>query len=117
MKCQNMIGPQLRRLRYQRGWSQEKLAGKLQLLGWDIGRVSLAKIESRLVHVEEYELLFFARAFNVHLDDLFPPIDTRRQIHEVVAELLQRRPPSKGSPRKEIAAGKIPRAPRRWSDR
>jgi len=116
MKCQNMIGPQVRRLRYQRGWSQEKLAEKLQLLGWDIGRVSLAKIESRLVHVEEYELLYFARAFNVRLDEVFPPIDTGRQLREVVAELMQRRTSSKASPEKVIAVGKIARAPRRWSD-
>jgi transcriptional regulator with XRE-family HTH domain len=115
MKCQNMIGPQVRRLRYQRGWSQEKLAEKLQLLGWDIGRVSLAKIESRLVHVEEYELLYFARAFNVHLDDLFPPIDSGRQIHEVVAELLQRRPRPGNCPPKTLAHGTVARAPRRWS--
>jgi len=117
MKCQNMIGPQVRRLRYLRGWSQETLAGKLQLLGWDIGRVSLAKIESRLVHVEEYELWFFARAFNVRLDELFPPIDTGRQMHEVVAELMHRRTSSEASPKKVIAVGKIVRAPRRWSDR
>jgi transcriptional regulator with XRE-family HTH domain len=116
MKCQNMIGPQVRRLRYQRGWSQEKLAEKLQLLGWDIGRVSLAKIESRLVHVEEYELLYFARAFNVRVDEVFPPIDSGRQLREVVAELMHRRTSSEASPEKAIPVGKIARAPRRWSD-
>ena len=116
MKYLNMVGPQIRKLRYVRGWSQEKLAEKLQLLGWDIGRVSLAKIESRLVHVEEYELLFFARAFNVHLDDLFPPIDTGRQMRDVVAELMDRRTSSEASLKKVIAVGKIARAPRRWSD-
>ena len=115
MKCQNMVGPQVRRLRYVRGWSQEKLAEKLQLLGWDIGRVSLAKIESRLVHVEEYELLFFAKAFNVRLDEVFPPIDTGRQLHEVVAELMRGKPPSGASSNKAIAVGTVARAPRRWS--
>src|SRR5271170_1414711 len=102
-KCQNMIGPQVRRLRCVRGWSQEKLAGKLQLLGWDIGRASLAKIESRVVRVHDYELLFFTGAFNVRLNELFPPIDTKRQIHEVVAELMQRRPPSETSPKGVVA--------------
>jgi transcriptional regulator with XRE-family HTH domain len=116
MKCQNMIGPQVRRLRYQRGWSQETLAGKLQLLGWDIGRVGLAKIESRLVHVEEYELLYFARAFNVRMDEVFPPIDTGRQLREVVAELMQRGPHPGNCPTKTPAHGTVARAPRRWSD-
>jgi len=115
MKCLNMIGPQVRRLRYQRGWSQEKLAEKLQLLGWDISRAGLGKIESRLVHVEEYELLYFARAFNVRLDDLFPPIDTGRQIHEVVAELMRRKPQRGDGPTKALALGLVARAPRRWS--
>ncbi|HTS18488.1 MAG TPA: helix-turn-helix domain-containing protein [Verrucomicrobiae bacterium] len=110
-----MIGPQVRRLRYQRGWSQEKLAEKLQLLGWDISRAGLGKIESRLVHVEEYELLYFARAFNVRLDDLFPPIDTGRQIHEVVAELMRRKPQRGDGPTKALALGLVARAPRRWS--
>ena len=91
MKCRNMIGPQVRRLRYQQGWSQEKLAEKLQLLGWDIGRVGLAKIESRLVHVEEYELLYFTKVFNVGLADLFPKIGAEQQIHEALTELMQRR--------------------------
>lgn len=105
MKCQNMVGPQVRKLRYVTGWSQEKLAEKLQLLGWDIGRVSLAKIESRLVRVDDYELLFFAKVFNVHLDDLFPAIDPARRIHDVVAELMQRRPPSDASLGKTVAVG------------
>jgi transcriptional regulator with XRE-family HTH domain len=94
MKCQNMVGPQVRRLRYVRGWSQNVLATKLQLLGWDIGRVAVSKIESRLVHVDDYELLYFTKVFNVGLADLFPKIDAERQIHEALIELMQRRTPS-----------------------
>ena len=90
MKCRNMIGPQVRWLRYQQGWSQAKLAEKLQLLGWDIGRVAVSKIESRLMHVDDYELLYFTRVFNVGLPDLFPKIDAKRQIHEALTELMQR---------------------------
>jgi len=36
MKYLNMIGPQVRKLRYARQWSQNTLSTKLQLLGWDI---------------------------------------------------------------------------------
>lgn len=94
MKYLNMVGPQIRKLRYMRGWSQEKLAEKLQLLGWDIDRVSVSKIESRLVHMDDYELLYFTKVFNVGLADLFPKIDAERQIHEALIELMQRRTPS-----------------------
>jgi transcriptional regulator with XRE-family HTH domain len=90
MKYRNMVGPQIRKLRYTRGWSQEKLAEKLQLLGWDIGRVAVSKIESRLVHMDDYELLYFTKVFNVGLPDLFPKIDAERQIHEALTELMQR---------------------------
>jgi transcriptional regulator with XRE-family HTH domain len=92
MKYLNMIGPQVQRLRYARQWSQSVLAAKLQLLGWDIDRVSVAKIESRLIHVDDYKLLYFTKVFNVSLVDLFPKIDAGRRIHEALAELMQRRP-------------------------
>jgi hypothetical protein len=70
------------------------LAAKLQLLGWDIDRVGVAKIESRLVHVDDYELLYFSKVFNVGFADLFPAIDPSRRIHEVLTELMQRKTPS-----------------------
>ena len=93
MKPLNMVGPQIRKLRYVRGWSQNILATKLQLLGWDIDRVAVGKIESRVVHVDDYELLYFTKVFNVGLADLFPMIDAERRIHEVLTELMQRRTP------------------------
>ena len=98
-----MVGPQVRKLRYVRGWSQNLLAAKLQVLGWDIDRVGLAKIESRLVHVDDYELLYFAKVFNVALADLFPKIDAGRRIHEVLTELMRRRIPSGSSPKTTVA--------------
>ena len=97
MKHRNMVGPQIRKLRYVRGWSQTVLAAKLQILGWDIDRVAVAKIESRLVHVDDYELFYFTKLFNVGLADLFPKIDAARQIHDVLTELMQRRPTPSGS--------------------
>jgi hypothetical protein len=54
----------------------------LELLGWDIDRVGVAKIEAQLVHVDDYELLYLARAFNVALGHLLPKIDPSRPIQE-----------------------------------
>lgn len=95
MRYRNLIGPQIRKLRYDRGWSQNVLAAKLQIIGWDIDRVGVAKIESRLVHVDEYELLYFIKVFQVRMMDLFPRIDPTRQLHEVLMELMHRRPSTK----------------------
>jgi transcriptional regulator with XRE-family HTH domain len=92
MKCLNMVGPQVRKLRYVRGWSQNVLAAKLQVLGWDIDRGAVAKIESRLVHVDDYELLYFSRVFRVELIDMSPRIDPARPLHEIVTQLMHRSP-------------------------
>jgi len=43
----NNVGPQIRRLRNQLGWSQVILSTKLQIAGWDISRSGVSKIESR----------------------------------------------------------------------
>ncbi len=37
----NIIGPEIRRIRKQRGWSQSKLALHLQSVGWNISRSGL----------------------------------------------------------------------------
>lgn len=70
--AQNIVGPQVRRLRDQQGWSQEQLAARLQRQGWDISRGTLAKIEAQVRCVNDRELLGLARALKCRLDDLFP---------------------------------------------
>src|SRR5256885_10619424 len=69
----NLVGPQVRKFRLQKGWTQATLAGKLQLAGWDVGRESLAKLESQIRRVPDCELLFLAKVLNVKLSELFPP--------------------------------------------
>jgi len=68
----NVVGPQVRKLRMRRGWSQEKLAAKLQLRGWSISRDSLASLELQRRRVPDCEMLFLARVLGVTADDLFP---------------------------------------------
>jgi transcriptional regulator with XRE-family HTH domain len=72
MKALNVVGPQVRKLRSQRDWTQEILAQKLQLAGWDVSRTSLAKLESQLRWVSDCELLFLAKVLSVQLKDLYP---------------------------------------------
>jgi hypothetical protein len=45
----NIIGPQVRKARYQLGLSQEELAARCQLADLDISRSTLAQIEIRIV--------------------------------------------------------------------
>ena len=68
----NIVGPQVRRLRCERGFSQPVLAAKCQLLGWDVSRDTIAKIEGRRRWAGYGELVFLARSLGVALDALFP---------------------------------------------
>ena len=68
----NVVGPQIRDLRNALGLTQEQLAARCQLVGYDISRATLAQIEARLRCVIDSELLFFARVFRVTTDSLYP---------------------------------------------
>ena len=72
MKKQNIIGPTVRRMRVEAGLSQEQLATKIQVAGWDLSRGGLSKIEAQLRRVNDAELLILARVFNCETQDLYP---------------------------------------------
>ena len=68
----NIVGPQISRLREAQGLSQAALAAKCQLLGWDISRDVLARIEGQIRLVTDTELVFLARSLAVSVDGLLP---------------------------------------------
>jgi transcriptional regulator with XRE-family HTH domain len=68
----NIVGPQIRRLRFERNLSQPAFAAKCQGLGWDVGRDTVAKIEAGSRWVGDFELVYLARALGVSLLTLFP---------------------------------------------
>jgi len=72
-KPQNIVGPQVRKLRYARSLKQEDLAARCGVLGWDLSRASLSKIEAQLRCVTDAELEILASALRVGLSDLYPP--------------------------------------------
>ena len=71
-KPQNIVGPQVRKLRYEQGSTQEMLAARCGVLGWDLSRGTLSKIEAQLRCVNDAELLILAKALNVPLLKLYP---------------------------------------------
>lgn len=70
-RTKNMLGPQIRRLRYARGWSQATLAIQLQLNGLDVSREVLAQMECQLHCIRDKHILHLARALEVKASDLF----------------------------------------------
>jgi transcriptional regulator with XRE-family HTH domain len=70
---QNIVGPQVRKVRDQQNMTQEALAARCGVLGWDLSRGTLSKIEAQLRCVTDSELRVLADALKVSLDDLYPP--------------------------------------------
>ncbi len=69
----NLIGPQVRRLRNRKGWSQNDLTTKLQILGMESAtRVRISKIESRSACVVDDELIYLSRVLGVSTEELYP---------------------------------------------
>lgn len=76
----NVVGPQVRKLRNRKGWTQPLLAQKLQLQGWDISTGSLGKLEAQLRRVPDCELMFLAKVLGVTLPELFPKNPSLKQL-------------------------------------
>ena len=68
----NVVGLQVRRLRQQLRLTQPALAARCQVLGYDLSRESLSKIEARLRSVSDAEVLMLAEALKVPYSLLFP---------------------------------------------
>ena len=67
----NMVGGQVRKLRIERGWSQQMLSNKLETLAIYICRGSIARIEDRQRTVTDIELYGLAEILGVSIENLF----------------------------------------------
>ncbi len=77
-KAKNIVGPQVRRLRDQQGLTQEMFAARCTILGLDLSRATLSKIEAQLRCVTDVELVRLAAALKVEVPDLLPLKNSRR---------------------------------------
>ena len=69
----NVVGPVVRRLRYNQKLTQDLLAARCAVAGCDISRGTLAKIEAQIRGVSDVELFVLASVLRVQIEDLFPP--------------------------------------------
>lgn len=67
----NMIGSNLRRLRIEKGWSQQKLSDKLEMLAIYVCRGSISRIEDKQRTVTDIELYGFSQVLGVPIEELF----------------------------------------------
>jgi len=75
----NIVGPQVQKRRYELGLTQERLAARCQLHGFDISRGTLSQIEARLRCVTDSELFLLSKVLRVTADSLFPAKARRRK--------------------------------------
>ncbi|MGB2260613.1 MAG: helix-turn-helix domain-containing protein [Porticoccaceae bacterium] len=75
----NVVGPKIRQLRQEKGWTQEALAARCNILDWDISRGTLAKIESQLRRVTDQEAVILARALRVEIEQIYRQPEPAKQ--------------------------------------
>ncbi len=68
----NAVGAEIRRLRDSKGWTQEVLAARCAVSGYEVSRSTLAKIEAQIRGISDVEMFVLAKVLGVSLSDLFP---------------------------------------------
>lgn len=71
----NFIGKNIKKFRIDRNLSQENLTGKLNILGLNIDRSALSRIENQQRELYDYEIFFFSKALGINVELLFKDID------------------------------------------
>ncbi len=69
------MGDNLRRLRIEKGISQEKLCAELQLRGCDIGRTTYAKYEAGELNIRASVIIELRKIYGCSYDDFFQGLD------------------------------------------
>ena len=67
----NTTGENIALLRKKLGFSQRALADKLQLMGLDVNKNAIQRMESGQRFITDIEILFLKEALNVTLEELF----------------------------------------------
>lgn len=70
-KYSKRMGRNISKLRQRRGMTQEQLSAKLQVMGCDITRSALAKIEVGQRHLYPDEIKALSHVLDVGYDELF----------------------------------------------
>lgn len=70
-EIEKKIGNNIRKIRESRGMTQDLLAAKLQLLGCDITRSAIAKIEVGQRHLYPDEIILIRKILNTTFDAIF----------------------------------------------
>lgn len=85
-RFRNCIGPQVRTLRKEKGLTQDQLAARLNLAGLHtFDRVTVAKVESQIRSIFDFEAIVIAEVLGVTVEKLSP---TKRELKKSLDELI-----------------------------
>lgn len=73
------MGDNLRRLRIDKGISQEKLCAELQRRGCDIGRTTYAKYEAGELNIIASVIIELRKIYSCTFDDFFEGLDVSEE--------------------------------------
>lgn len=69
-QIETRVGNNIRRIREARGMTQDTLAAKLQIMGCDITRSAVAKIEVGQRHLYPDEIVLMRKILNTTFDEI-----------------------------------------------
>jgi len=67
----NIVGPNVRKYRLEKGWSQQLLANKLELIPIYICRSSISRLEDCIRMITDFEAGALAKTLGVSIEALF----------------------------------------------
>lgn len=70
-QAMNIVGPNVRKVRLQNGWSQQQLSNKLELLPVYICRGSISRLEEQRRTITDYEAAGLAKVLGITIAELY----------------------------------------------
>ncbi len=74
----NLCGRIVAARRKELGYSQRELADRLQLIGLDVDKNAIQRIEAGLRFVTDIELSYLSQALGLSVSQLFPPKSNKK---------------------------------------
>lgn len=71
----NITGDLIKNARISKGFTKEDVCKKLQLLGINIGRVELYRMETNKMIIKDFELVGLCKILDINCMDLFKELD------------------------------------------
>jgi ribosome-binding protein aMBF1 (putative translation factor) len=90
----NLIGRAIVRLRFERGWTQEILAARMQCQGANVSRDMVVNMELGRTQITDRHISAFQKVFGVCVIELFP-----KAVQELDEKLASREAARPGKPR------------------